>query len=256
MKEAENDPRFARRVKESATRVLAFKKKSRELKKRIPEPTPETTRKLKQQLADFGRTDQTGPGMIVAGVMSGTSADGINVALVRIGERGSKLEFKLLGHARVRLSASGTPPGPLCHECVAHQRRRLGPPELPVGRTLCGCRTQYAKEIPDESTPHRLPRTDALPHREKRGNSLAEKSRSLGRAAKEQFSRPELVFQLSLTFGPADMAAGGKGAPLVPLLDYFLYCCSPRGSNRAEHRRYRQFVFYSRRRENGSSDGL
>ena len=37
--------------------------------------------------------------MIVAGVMSGTSADGINVALVRIGERGSKLEFKLLGHA-------------------------------------------------------------------------------------------------------------------------------------------------------------
>ena len=33
--------------------MLAFKRKSRELKKRIPEPTPETTRKLKQQLADL-----------------------------------------------------------------------------------------------------------------------------------------------------------------------------------------------------------
>jgi len=53
VKEAENDRRFARRVKESTTRVLAFKRKSKELKKRISEPTPETTKKLKQQLADL-----------------------------------------------------------------------------------------------------------------------------------------------------------------------------------------------------------
>ena len=49
--------------------------------------------------------------MIVAGVMSGTSADGINVALVRIGgacgsaqsrksiPRGNSIRFELLGHA-------------------------------------------------------------------------------------------------------------------------------------------------------------
>jgi beta-N-acetylhexosaminidase len=53
VKEAESDRRFARRVKESTTRVLAFKKKSKELRKRISEPTPETTGNLKQQLADF-----------------------------------------------------------------------------------------------------------------------------------------------------------------------------------------------------------
>jgi beta-N-acetylhexosaminidase len=53
VKEAEKDRRFARRVKESTTRVLAFKKKSKEWKKRISEPTPETIGRLKQQLADF-----------------------------------------------------------------------------------------------------------------------------------------------------------------------------------------------------------
>ena len=36
--------------------------------------------------------------MIIAGVMSGTSADGIDVALVRVLGRGFNLRFELLGH--------------------------------------------------------------------------------------------------------------------------------------------------------------
>jgi beta-N-acetylhexosaminidase len=51
--EAGRDKRFARRVEESVQRVLKFKKKSTDLKRRIPAPTPEKIERLKQQLADF-----------------------------------------------------------------------------------------------------------------------------------------------------------------------------------------------------------
>jgi beta-N-acetylhexosaminidase len=52
--EAEKDRRFARRVAESAARVLAFKKKSAELSRRTQAPTAEKIQKLSRQLWEFG----------------------------------------------------------------------------------------------------------------------------------------------------------------------------------------------------------
>ena len=54
VKEAERDRRFARRVAESAARVLAFKKKSTALKGRMLPPTAEKVQKLTRQLWEFG----------------------------------------------------------------------------------------------------------------------------------------------------------------------------------------------------------
>lgn len=53
VKEAELDWRFARRVKQSIARVLAFKRKSKHLKRRVSAPTPDQGDRLKRQLADF-----------------------------------------------------------------------------------------------------------------------------------------------------------------------------------------------------------
>jgi beta-N-acetylhexosaminidase len=53
VKEAERDARFARRVKESVSRVLAFKKKSKELKRPAPAPTAARLEKLSRQLWEF-----------------------------------------------------------------------------------------------------------------------------------------------------------------------------------------------------------
>ncbi|PYX12571.1 MAG: hypothetical protein DMG85_02065 [Acidobacteria bacterium] len=53
IREAERDSSFARRVTESATRVLAFKKKSRELKRHVSPPTPDRLEKRSRQLWEF-----------------------------------------------------------------------------------------------------------------------------------------------------------------------------------------------------------
>jgi beta-N-acetylhexosaminidase len=54
VKEAERDAKFARRVQESVVSVLAFKKKSRELKRLAPAPTAAKLEKLSRQLWEFG----------------------------------------------------------------------------------------------------------------------------------------------------------------------------------------------------------
>ncbi len=50
---AEQDRKFARRVTESAARVMAFKKKSAEIKRRTPSPNPAKLVKLSRQLLEF-----------------------------------------------------------------------------------------------------------------------------------------------------------------------------------------------------------
>ena len=53
IKEAERDSAFAHRVAESSARVLAFKKKSKEIRRRTPVPTPKKIEKLSRQLWEF-----------------------------------------------------------------------------------------------------------------------------------------------------------------------------------------------------------
>jgi beta-N-acetylhexosaminidase len=53
LQEAERDPKFARRVKESVARVLAFKTKFNELKRPAPVPTAAKLEKLSRQLREF-----------------------------------------------------------------------------------------------------------------------------------------------------------------------------------------------------------
>ena len=62
VKEAERERRFARRVTESSRRVLAFKRKSRELKRRTSPPTGEKLNRLSRQLWEF--TEQVRLGTI------------------------------------------------------------------------------------------------------------------------------------------------------------------------------------------------
>jgi beta-N-acetylhexosaminidase len=52
--EAERDPRFARRCRESIARVLAFKRRNKALKRRVAIPKPAALQKLSRELWEFG----------------------------------------------------------------------------------------------------------------------------------------------------------------------------------------------------------
>ncbi|HET6844026.1 MAG TPA: anhydro-N-acetylmuramic acid kinase [Candidatus Angelobacter sp.] len=161
--------------------------------------------------------------MIVAGVMSGTSADGIDVAMVRIMGRGFDLRFELLGHEHFEyptavrnavlkamsavnmrvadLARLNFLLGELYAEAVLAAQRHTGTAKL----QLIGCHGQtiYHQGVPAKY----LGREIACTWQTGEASVIAAK----------------LQVPVVSDFRPADMAVGGKGAPLVPFLDYVVF---------------------------------
>ena len=176
--------------------------------------------------------------MIVAGVMSGTSADGIDVALVRLENSTPKVRkdtgpeggqgnpphtsFELLGHAAfpypasVRnhvlrsMNAQSTSVAELARlnfllaelfaEAVAAAQKKLR-----LKADLVGCHGQ------------------TLYHQGKPAPFLGRKLAVTWQIGEGSVLSVRLGVPVVSDFRPADMASGGKGAPLVPYLDYLLY---------------------------------
>jgi anhydro-N-acetylmuramic acid kinase len=163
-------------------------------------------------------------GMIVAGVMSGTSADGINVALVRLANNGrpGRGAFELLGHAeypypiKVReavlaamnasaanvadLSRLNFLLGQLYSEAVTATERRFR-----IKSDLVGCHGQ------------------TLYHQGEPAVFLGRRVSATWQTGEGAIIAARTGVPVVCDFRPADMAAGGKGAPLVPFLDYMLF---------------------------------
>ncbi len=157
--------------------------------------------------------------MIVAGVMSGTSADGINVALVRISD--SK-PFELLGHSEqpypkdvrravlAAMNATATSVadlarlnfllGELYADAVLATQRKFR-----TRAELVGCHGQ------------------TIYHQGDPAPFLRRKIATTWQTGEGAIIAARVGVPVISDFRPADMAAGGKGAPLVPFLDYALY---------------------------------
>ncbi len=163
--------------------------------------------------------------MLVLGMMSGTSADGIDVALARISGAPPNLNAKLLGHSSVKF------PEALRKEIlrVAEQRPisagelsqlnfRLG--EVFGDAALAACRKFRV-------SPRRIALIGS------HGQTIFHQGKPvkfLGKpmASTLQIGEPSVIAaRTGITtvgdFRPADMALGGQGAPLVPYADYLLY---------------------------------
>jgi len=179
--------------------------------------------------------------MIVAGVMSGTSADGVNVAFVRfskprsshkqIGRRSHSASLKaswqhsgieLLGHAefpypaevrRMVLASMNSPSasvadlsrlnfllGEIYADAVSSAQKKLR-----LKAELVGCHGQ------------------TLYHQGVAASFLGRKLAVTWQTGEGSVIAARTGIPVISDFRPADMAAGGRGAPLVPYLDYILY---------------------------------
>ncbi len=162
--------------------------------------------------------------MVVAGVMSGTSADGINVALVRLASTGasSASAFTLLGHAeysypaKVRAAVLSAMNAKLASVAdLARLNFLLGElyadavlatqQKFRVKADLVGCHGQ------------------TLYHQGEAKVFLGRKVVATWQTGEAGFIAARVGVPVVSDFRPADMAAGGKGAPLVPYLDYLLF---------------------------------
>jgi anhydro-N-acetylmuramic acid kinase len=167
--------------------------------------------------------------MIVAGVMSGTSADGINVALVALAARArgrprqtGYAGFQLIGHAEypypkpVRaavLAAMNASQASVAD--LARLNSRLG--QLYADAVLAAVR-QFQARL-DLIGCH----GQTLYHQGEPQFFLGRNVAATWQTGEAAIIAARMGVPVVSDFRPADMAAGGKGAPLVPFLDYMLF---------------------------------
>ena len=159
--------------------------------------------------------------MIVAGVMSGTSADGINVAIVRLVGKGFRTKLELLGEHE-----AGYPAAVRRAVLAAMNAKAAKVADLARLNFLLG--EPYADAINDVARRYRL-KLDLIGCH---GQTLYHQGTSAPYLGRElsctwQTGEGSIIAARTRTpfvtdFRPADMAAGVLCAPLVPFLDYLL----------------------------------
>lgn len=166
--------------------------------------------------------------MTVAGVMSGTSADGIDVALVRIAPSRSRPSLTLVAH-----EASPYPAALRRAVLAAMNAGSTSTPELARLNWRLGI--EYAKAVRATAKKHRATvdligcHGQTLYHQGKPQRYAGESFSCTWQAGEAAVIAQQLRIPVVSNFRPADMAAGGQGAPLVPLLDYVLFAHARRG---------------------------
>ena len=163
--------------------------------------------------------------MVVAGVMSGTSADGVDVAICRVSPSRVKdgtPSVKLLGHVGVpypkdmraavlyamdadaisvaEMARLNWRLGEVYADAVEKAQEKFG---VKVGLVGCHGQTVYHQGVAEQY--------------------LGKNVRATWQVGEAGVIAERLRVPVVSDFRPADVAAGGQGAPLVPMLDYCMF---------------------------------
>ena len=166
--------------------------------------------------------------MTVAGVMSGTSADGIDVAVVRIAPGKLKPKLTLLAHEAFPFPAA-------LRRAVLAAMDAKSTSTAELARLNWRLGLAYAEAVKETSRKHKMKldlvgcHGQTLYHQARAETYAGRKFACTWQAGEAQAIAAELGVPVVSNFRPCDMLAGGQGAPLVPLLDYVLFADAKRG---------------------------
>lgn len=232
---------------------------------------------MKQRVSESAGQRASGPAghhaMLVAGVMSGTSADGIDVALVRIEDSGASGVSGVSGAGktvsqRESSSQASLPRSPKARDrghptlkddsklpkpkltLIAHEAfpypaalRRAVLAAMNAQRTSTGelarlnwrLGMEYAHAVRAAAEKHGAKldligcHGQTLYHQGVAAKYAGRSFTCTWQAGEPALLAAEMGVPVVSNFRPADMAVGGQGAPLVPLLDYVLFADGERG---------------------------
>jgi anhydro-N-acetylmuramic acid kinase len=166
--------------------------------------------------------------LTVAGVMSGTSADGVDVAAVRIEGSATRPRLTLLAHEHIAFPAA-------LRRAVLAAMNASSTSTAELARLNWRLGLAYAEAVKKTAESRSLHldlvgcHGQTLYHQASAAQYAGRKFACTWQAGEAQAIAAELRVPVVSNFRPADMLAGGQGAPLVPLLDYVLFADKKRG---------------------------
>ena len=166
--------------------------------------------------------------MTVAGVMSGTSADGIDVAVVRIAPGKLRPCLSLLAHQGFAYPAN-------LRRAVLAAMDASSISTAELARLNWRLGLAYAEAVQTTIEQHKIDldlvgcHGQTLYHQPRAELYAGRRFTCTWQAGEAQAIAAQLGIPVVSNFRPADMLAGGQGAPLVPLLDYVLFADARRG---------------------------
>jgi anhydro-N-acetylmuramic acid kinase len=162
-----------------------------------------------------------GKAMVVAGVMSGTSADGVDVAICRVSP-GIMPKVKVLGHRSFAYDTKLRAAVLAAMDAKAISAAELARLSWRLGAVYAECVSQTASELklkPQLVACH----GQTIYHQGKVAKYVGTEVRCTWQIGEASLIAERMRVPVVSDFRPADMAAGGQGAPLVPMLDYCLF---------------------------------
>jgi anhydro-N-acetylmuramic acid kinase len=170
--------------------------------------------------------------MRVIGMMSGTSADGIDVALARLSGAPPSISAKLERHHHVSFPAG-------VREAILRLANGAPTTTEEISRLNFVLGEEFARAALAACRRWRIPlaKIDLIGSHGQTifHQGVASRYGTTRRVASTlQIGEPSIIAERTgittiADFRPADMAAGGQGAPLVPFVDYLLYRHGKRG---------------------------